>query len=108
MIADPPASEIPNQDKISNSLEGVKHHYPRGTKEFAQKIAQLSAVEEIIGGHFENTTSKRIKGVSEDGTIRLLWADNEKATNLTIRTTARGSAQTLRFCDRHIRPLLDK
>jgi hypothetical protein len=87
-------------------LDQVKHHYPEGTKKFAQKIAQLGPVEEIIGGFFEHTTMRRIKGVNDDGSIRVLWADNEKAVNITVRTTARGQAQTLRFCDQYIRPLL--
>ncbi|HIK11560.1 MAG TPA: putative CRISPR-associated protein [Oscillatoriaceae cyanobacterium M33_DOE_052] len=104
---DPPASEVPPQDKISSSIQKVKHHYPDGTLQFALKLAELEPVEEIIGGHFEDTTLRRIKGAGEDGSIRLLWADNEKATNLTVRTTARGQAQTLRVCERLIRPLLD-
>jgi putative CRISPR-associated protein (TIGR02619 family) len=106
-IPDPPASENIEADKLSSSLKGVKHYYPKGTKEFAEKIAKLSAVEEIIGGNFENTTLKRVKSITDDGCIRVLWADNEKATNITIRTTARGQTQTLKFCDRYIRPLLD-
>ncbi|NEN88916.1 MAG: putative CRISPR-associated protein [Okeania sp. SIO3H1] len=107
LIEDPPPSEIPIADKISSSIAGDKHHYPKGTLEFAEKVAQVEAVEEIIGGHFEPTTRKRVKQVYDDGSIRLLWADNEKATNLTIRTTARGKVQTLRLRDRYIRPLLD-
>ncbi|AIE73559.1 MULTISPECIES: putative CRISPR-associated protein [unclassified Synechocystis] len=105
-VGEPPPSDIPTVDKISNSLTRVRHHYPRGTREFAETVASLSAVEEIIGGHFENTTNRRIKNVFDDGTIRVLWADNEKATNLTIRTTARGQAQTLQFAERFIKPLL--
>jgi len=104
---DPPASKVVEADKISSSLYEVKHHYPKGTLTFAQKLAALEPVEEIIGGYFEDTTMKRVKKVDEDGSIRVLWADNEKAVNMTIRTTARGQAQTLRFCDRYIRPLLN-
>lgn len=107
-VPDPPASKIAITDKIANSLDEVKHHFPRGTREFAKKLAQLEAVEEIIGGHFESTTMKRVKKVDDDGSIRVLWADNEKAVNMTIRTTARGQAQTLKFCDREIRPLVEE
>lgn len=106
LLEDPTPSKVAVTEKISSSLDEVKHHYPKGTKAFAQKVAQFEAVEEIIGGYFEPTTMKRVKKVDDDGSIRVLWADNEKATNITIRTTARGQAQTLRFCDRCIRPLL--
>ncbi|NEO54051.1 MAG: putative CRISPR-associated protein [Okeania sp. SIO3B5] len=106
LIEDAPPSEIPNADKIASSIAEDKHHFPKGTREFAKKVAQVEAVEEIIGGHFENTTMKRIKKIDDDGSIRLLWADNEKAVNITIRTTARGQAQTLKLRDRYIRPLL--
>ncbi len=107
LLEEPSASEVDEQDKISSSLSKVKHHYPKGILEFAQKVAKFPPVEEVIGGHFENTTMGRIKGVSDDGSIRLLWADDKKAANITIRTTARGEAQTLRFCDKYIRPLLE-
>ncbi len=106
-LEDPTPSQVPEADKISSSLDEVKHHYPKGTLAFAQKLAALEAVEEIIGGFFEPTTMRRVKKVDNDGSIRVLWADNEKAANITIRTTARGQAQTLRFCDRYIHPLLD-
>ncbi len=106
-VEDPPASKIPVADKIASSVAEDKHHYPKGTLTFAQKLAKLDAVEEIIGGYFEPTILGRVKKIDDDGTIRLLWTDNEKATNMTIRTTARGIAQTLRFCDRYIRPLLN-
>lgn len=49
---------------------------------------------------------RRIKSVNDDGSIRLLWADNQKAVNITVQTTARGQVQTLKVCD-FIRPLLD-
>lgn len=107
LLAEPSASKVAEKDKISNSLDEVKHHYPKGTLKFAQKVAQFAPVEEIIGGHFENTTMGRVKKVFDDGSIRVLWADDEKATNITIRTTARGLPQTLNFCDKYIRPLLD-
>lgn len=106
-VPEPSASTVACKDKISNSLNEVKHHYPKGTLKFVQKVAELLPVEEIIGGYFENTTLRKVKRVFDDGSIRVLWADNEKATNITIRTTARGLAQTLIFCDKYIRPLLD-
>ena len=106
-IEDASPSKIPIADKISSSLNEAKHHFPKGTRKFVEKIAQVEAVEEIISGNFENTTNKRIKKIDDDGSIRLLWADNEKAVNLSIRTTARGQPQTLKLCDRYIRPLLD-
>ena len=106
-IEDTSPSKIPIADKISSSLNEVKHHFPKGTRKFVEKIAQVEAVEEIISGNFENTTNKRIKKIDDDGSIRLLWADNEKAVNLFLRTTARGQPQTLKLCDRYIRPLLD-
>ncbi len=104
---DPPASETPISQKISSSLKSVKHHYPKGTLELAEKLATLATVEEITGGFFENTVTPRLKGVAEDGSVHILWADGEKATNLTIRTTARGQTQTLRVRDRIIRPVFD-
>ena len=107
LLEEPPASAVPAADKISSSLDEEKHHYPKGTLAFAQKLAELDPVEEIIGGFFEPTTMRRVKKVDDEGSIRVLWADNEKATNITIRTTARGQTQTLRFCDRYIRPLLN-
>ncbi|HBE21095.1 MAG TPA: CRISPR-associated protein [Cyanobacteria bacterium UBA11149] len=107
LVENPPPSDIAVADKIADSIAEDKHHYPKGTLAFAQKLAKLDAVEEIIGGNFEPTLLRRVKRVDDDGTIRVLWADNEKANNMTIRTTARGKAQTLRFCDRYVRPLLN-
>lgn len=104
---DPPASEIPAVKKISSSLKEVKHHYPKYTLKLVEKLAALAAVEEITGSFFENTATPRLKGVSEDGCVYMLWADGEKGTNLTVRTTARGIAQTLRVCDRIIRPAFE-
>lgn len=105
-ISEPPASDIPESEKISSSLKGVKHHFPDGTKAFAEKLAKIPAVEEIISGNFENTTLRRVKRIFDDGSILILWADNTKAVRLTIRTTARGQAQTLKVSDTYIQPLL--
>lgn len=104
-IEDPPASEVSPEDKIANSLEKQGHNYPKYTLELATKLAEIEIVEEIIGGFFENTTDSRIKGVTEDGVIKILWADNTKAVNLKVFTTARGMAQTLAVCDRLIEPV---
>lgn len=107
IVEEPEASPIPATEKVASSIKEDKHHYPKGTRKFAEQVAALPAVEEIIGGFFEHTTLKRVKSVTDDGVIRVLWADAEKATNLTIRTTARGQAQTLQWCDRYIKPLLE-
>jgi putative CRISPR-associated protein (TIGR02619 family) len=107
VVEDPLRSTIPEKERISSSLKEVKHHYPKGTLAFAEKVAALEPVEEITGGNFENTTMPRVKRADADGTIKLLWADNEKAVNLTIRTTARTQVQTMQFCEHHIRPLLE-
>ena len=92
--------------KISSSILHLKHHYTANILAACRKIAQLPWVEAIIGGHFEDTTLSRIKQVSEDGIIRMLWADNKKATNLSIQTTARNSAQTLKVAYK-IREILE-
>jgi len=107
IIPEPPASDVNESEKISSSLKGVKHNFPKGTKEFAEKLAKITAVEEIISGNFENTTLKRVKNIFEDGSILVLWADNTKAVRITIRTTARGQAQTLKISDTYIVPLLN-
>ncbi len=97
----PPTAEIEKtEDKITESILKAKHHPIKGLKDICYKIAELDPVRLIIGGHFENTTLSRIKGVYDDGTIRLLWADNEKAENITIFTTAQGRAQTRKVADR--------
>lgn len=104
---DPPASEIDNpMDKVHSSLQGVKHHYPKDSLKFAEKVAQIPAVESVIGGRFEHTVLKRIKSIGEDGIIRLLWADNDKAANIIVHTTAKGKAQTQKVADL-IEPLLN-
>jgi putative CRISPR-associated protein (TIGR02619 family) len=106
-VAMPENSKVEQPDeKIGSSLFNVKHHFPADTLTTCRKIAQLPWVEGIIAGNFENTTLSRIKRVHEDGTIRMLWADNEKATNLTIQTTAQGNAQTLKVANK-IREILE-
>jgi putative CRISPR-associated protein (TIGR02619 family) len=101
VVADPPLSDITDPDiKIANSILRDKHHYPKGMREVSHKIASIPFVRQVIAGHFENTTLSRIKNVSDDGVIRMLWADSEKAGNLTIETTAQGRPQTLKVANR--------
>jgi hypothetical protein len=103
----PPAAEVEEaKDKIADSLLKSKHHPIKNILDACYKVAHLDPVRLIIGGHFENTTLSRIKGIDEDGTIRLLWADNKKAANLTVFTTAQGRAQTRKVADR-IREILE-
>lgn len=107
-LADWPA-DAEEQDidaKISSSILHCRHHTITNILGACRKIAQLSWVEAIIGGHFESTTFARIKYVSDDGMIRMLWADNQKAANLTIQTTAQSRAQTLKVADK-IKQVLD-
>src|SRR5260370_4083148 len=78
------------RDKIARSIVRSEHHYPKGTEDIFEKIAQLPWVHAVISGKFENTTRSGIKGINEDVIIRLLWAADEKATNLIVHTTAQG------------------
>lgn len=94
------------RDKIARSIVRSEHHYPKGTEDICEKIAQLPWVHAVMGGNFENTTLSRIKGINEDGTIRLLWADDEKATNLIVQTTAQGRPQTRKVAEK-IREVLE-
>lgn len=106
-ISWPENSKVEQPDeKIGSSLFSIKHHFPADTLATCRKIAQIPWVEGIIAGNFENTTLSRIKRAHEDGSIRMLWADNEKATNLTIQTTAQGNAQTLKVANK-IREILE-
>lgn len=103
----PPEVEIENpDDKIASSLKKMAHHYPKNTLTICSRIAQLPYVRAIVGGNFENTTRSSIKKVLEDGTIRLLWADNEKAANLTVQTTGQGIPQTRKVAE-EIREILE-
>jgi putative CRISPR-associated protein (TIGR02619 family) len=96
----PEVKGVPIDDKIASSLLLSKHHPINKLLQFARKTAELPYVQEIVGGFFENTTLSRIKSSNEDGTIHLLWADNEKAQNLIISTTARGKLQTLKVANK--------
>lgn len=94
------------RDKIARSIIKREHHYPKYTEDICEKIAQLPWVQAVIGGNFENTTLSRIKGINEDGTIRLLWADDEKAANVIVQTTAQGRPQTRKVANK-IREILE-
>ncbi len=96
----PPSAEVADaKDKLSSSLATRKHHPIKGSLAACYKIAELDFVQEIIGGFFENTTRTRLKADS-DGTLVLLWADNNKAERLTIYTTARGETQTIKVAQK--------
>ncbi len=97
----PPAADIENiEDKIASSLLHRKHHVIKDGLSACYKIAALNYVKQIVGGHFENTTYTRLKPISTDGTLLLLWADDTKAERLTIYTTAKGYPQTLKVAER--------
>ncbi|NJP05128.1 MAG: putative CRISPR-associated protein [Chloroflexaceae bacterium] len=99
-IEDPPSANIDKiDDKIASSLLKQQHHPPKGILDFCHQVANLQPVQQIIGGNYENTTLTRIKRISDDGLIYVLWADQEKAQNLIVRTTAQGHAQTRKVAD---------
>lgn len=83
-------------DKIAYALLQSKHHPIKNILQFARKVAELAYVQEITGGFFENTSLSRVKRSEPDGIIYLLWADDSKAQNLIVRTTAKGNPQTLK------------
>jgi putative CRISPR-associated protein (TIGR02619 family) len=103
----PPSANIENiDDKISSSLLKSKHHPIKNILAATRRIAELTYVREIIGGNFEPTKLSRIKQSNPDGTIHMLWADDSKAANLIIFTTAQGRPQTLKVANK-IRELLE-
>ncbi len=106
LVAWPPSADIKNpKEKIASSLLHRSHHPIKGGLAACLKIAELDCVQAIIGGHFENTTNTRLK-VYPNGSILLLWADNEKAERLIIQTTAWGQPQTLKVAQK-IKELLE-
>ncbi|PSB02110.1 hypothetical protein [Merismopedia glauca] len=108
IVAEAPASETTNSsDKISSLLQEVKHHYPKNTGKFAQTMASLSVVESVMGEPFANPTLKRVKHVGEDGLMKVIWGDYDKAVNIIIQTTGKGKAQTLKVASL-IHSLLEK
>lgn len=92
----PAATTATVSEKVSNAILHEKHHYPKTLRDICLKIASLTYVQEVTGGFFENTTRSQIKRPYPDGTISLIIADGEKASNLTVRTTAQGKSQTLK------------
>jgi putative CRISPR-associated protein (TIGR02619 family) len=103
----PNARETNYRKKIHESILDVKHKHPTNTVAVCEKIAKQFYVEGIIGGYYENTTRTRVKGFNKEGTIWLLWSDNEKAMNLVVHTTASGPAQTRKVAN-EIRKILEK
>jgi putative CRISPR-associated protein (TIGR02619 family) len=92
----PPAADIKTiEDKIASSILDRRHHPVKGDLQMCYKIAAIDCVQEITGGFYENTIRTALKRVYPDGSILLLWADDEKAARFTIYTTARGKPQTL-------------
>lgn len=87
-------------DKIVSSLLLSRHHPIKKLLQLARKIAELPYIQKIEGGFFENTTLSRIKSANDDGKIHLLWADDEKAQNLIISTTAKDKLQTLKVANK--------
>lgn len=106
LIDFPAQVEISPKEKIAESLKDKRHHYPAKTDKACQKIAELPYVRQIFSGHFENTALSRLKGVDDDGTIRLIWADGEKGVNLYVMTSAKGRLQTLKVA-KQIEALLE-
>jgi hypothetical protein len=79
-----------------------KHHPVADILSTCRKIAALPYVDGVIGGFYESLakTRFRIRRVDPDGTIQLLWSDDEKAARLTIQTTAVGRPQTLKVAEK--------
>jgi hypothetical protein len=101
LVVWPPAAEIKGiEDKIASSIRDRKHHPVKGDLQMCYKIAAIDCVQEITGGFYENTTRTALKQVYPDGSILLLWADDEKAARFTIFTTAKGKAQTLKVAQK--------
>lgn len=99
----PPSSEVDSIDaKIASSILYSKHHPVADILSTCRKIAALPYVDGIIGGFYESLakTRFRIRRVDPDGTIQLLWSDDEKAARLTIQTTAVGRPQTLKVAEK--------
>lgn len=100
-VAWPSAAKEQNiEKKIAASLLGEKHHFLHDLLPVCYKIAALDCVEEVIGGHFENAALTRIKKAYDDGTILMLWLNNNVGARLTIRTTAQGKLQTLKVAEK--------
>lgn len=103
----PPEVAIGNVDeKIAFSLLKSKHHPIKDILPTCHKLAEIPFIRQVIGGHFENTALSRIKRHDADGTIYLLWADDEKAQNIIIQTTSQGKPQTLKVVNK-IREVLE-
>ena len=72
------------------AIRRTGHHYSKGLYNIAVKIAEEPWVEKVEDDFFEPTTNTRVKPLFDGrGTILVLWADNEKASRLRVRTTAK-------------------
>jgi len=101
LVVWPPAAEIKKtEDKIASSIRDRKHHPVKGDLQMCYKIAAIDCVQEITGGFSENTTRTALKRIYPDGSILLLWADDEKAARFTIYTTSKGKPQTLKVAQK--------
>lgn len=87
-------------EKIAESLLKSKHHPIDDLLLSCRKIAELLFVRQILGGNYENTTLSRVKRYDAYGIIYVLWADDKKAQNLIIQTTAQGKPQTLKVANK--------
>jgi putative CRISPR-associated protein (TIGR02619 family) len=102
----PDAIETDFRKKIAKAILNVGHHFPKGTRAISEKIAKLPWVKHVDDGEFENTKRKGIQAIYDDGRICLLWADDKKAANLIVQTTARGPLETRRVAE-EIKKLLE-
>lgn len=99
----PPTSDVDSIDaKIASSILHSKHHPVTDVLSTCRKIATLPYVDGIIGGFYESPAKSRlrIRRVNMDGTIQLLWSDNNMAARLTIQTTATSGPQTLKVAEK--------
>lgn len=93
----PPASTKTGIDeKISESILEVKHHYLSDLQDVCRKIASLSFVDFIYSEHFEHTNRSRMSTIEENGTVHVVWAGTDWANRLVVRTTARTFPQTIK------------
>jgi putative CRISPR-associated protein (TIGR02619 family) len=97
----PVPAEIDGVDeKIAESLVKSKHHPITNLLLSCRKIAELPFVRQVLGGNYENTTLSRVKRYDAYGVIYVLWADDKKAQNLIVQTTAQGKPQTLKVANK--------
>lgn len=69
---------------------------PRGTLEFARRLARIGFVAEVREGELLDTTRSRVQREFKDGDqykIRVIYSDGDKGVYITLTTTARTSEQ---------------